>query len=43
MKRDEICDQIEVWIEDIQHYITTHASSGKILPSYLAGLKVYLI
>ncbi|KAL7076726.1 hypothetical protein ACQ4LE_003795 [Meloidogyne hapla] len=39
MKRDEICDQVEAWIEDIQNYITTHASSGKVLPSYLAGLK----
>ncbi|CAK5092009.1 unnamed protein product [Meloidogyne enterolobii] len=39
MKRDEICVQVEAWIEDIQHYITTHASSGKVLPNYLAGLK----
>ncbi|KAF7639067.1 UBIQUITIN_CONJUGAT_2 domain-containing protein [Meloidogyne graminicola] len=39
MKRDIICNQVEAWIEEIQHYITTHASSGKVLPSYLAGLK----
>ena len=39
LKRDEICEQIEGWIEETQSYITNKVSSSKTLPAYLAGSK----
>jgi len=39
LKRDEICEQVEGWIEETQINVTSKGSNNKTLSAYVSGLK----
>lgn len=41
IKRDEICKQVDIWINETQYYIDNNSESSKSLQIYLDGLKVF--
>lgn len=40
LKRDEICTQVQEWIDETKAYIDSHPSGSKSLPNFLTGLTV---